>query len=352
MSVPRSPAMVRTAGRPSRPARLTAALAIAVLLGTALAQVRVRVEVPYGVSVGIASLAGATAGEARLVAGVRFDGEARLDPLRLTLRLEPSLTGTDATSVPPAGSTSEPQWDAGLEEAYALLRLGAVDASAGLERLPLETARLTVPYQVDRSEAGGRRLGVLGARASLYLDPLRLRAAFLDRDGSLGGALSVRADLTSAQLEAHAVYLDGLALGVGASGTVADTVLYGEGWLLAAPWRGRGALGASGYLGDALWTTELAFAPLPGAAGSAAVPQLAAQVSVPLGLDATLEAHASAAWAESVLVPGAHRLAAQGALTWVGGTPDVQLELGPAVQTSELGTHYALTLRLTSFTAF
>ncbi len=335
-------------------ARRLAVLLTLAASGSALAQVRVRVEVPYGASVGMASYGGRTAGEATLVTGLHVDAEADVDPVRLTVRLDPSLTVSDPAGVLPANPLAEPSpsWEAGLTEAYALLREGPVDLSAGLERVPLETARLTVPYQVDRTASDGQRQGLWGARATLYLTPFRVRGAFLDRDGALGGALNLRADLTSAQLEASVVYLDGLALGAGASGTIGDTVLYGEAWLLGDPWRGRGAVGASGYLSGALWTLEAAFAPPLTAPYTAAYPQLAGQVNVPLPGDNNLELYAGVSLPESVLAPGGRSLAAQASATWVTGNPDVQLELGPVVQTGELGTHVLLTVRLTTYTAF
>ncbi len=337
----------------ARALRWSTALALAAA-GTALAQVRVRVEIPYGASVGLASSGGATAGQASLVTGLHVDAEAALEPFHLTVRLDPSMTVLDAATMTPAVPPTAPwpSWEPGLTEAYALLREGRLDVSAGIERLPLETARLTVPFQLDRNAADGQRRGLLGARASLYLDPMRLRGALFERGGSLGGALSVRADLTSAQLEAHAVILDGLAFGASASGTLADTVLYGEAWLLTEPWRARAALGANGYLGDALWTAEVAFAPPTGLPDAAAVPQLAAQVTVPWPAEGSLDVYAGAALMDSVLAPGERRVAGQASLTWVTGNPDVQLELGPAVRFGELGAHYVLTLRLTTYTAF
>lgn len=335
---------------------LRALLLTAVLAATAAAtaQLRVRIEVPYGVAVGVASVAGATAPEATFATGLALDAELRLDEVTATLRMQPSLTAFDGTAAAQAAlaGRASPDWEPGLREAYLLVREGPVDLAAGFQRMPLETARLSVPYQVDRTLADGGRQGLLGARASVFVGPLRLRGALLERSGSLGGAFSVRADLTSVQLEGHAVYLDGMALGVGASGTVGATVLYGEAWLLSDPWRGRGALGASGYLGDALWTAEAAFAPPPGAQGAPAIPQVLGQVSLPVGDAGSLELVAGAALIDSLLVPGTSRLAGLAALTWTTGDPDVRLELGPSLHTGELGTHYALTLRLTAFTGF
>lgn len=335
-------------------ARVVALAAVLAWAGQAGAQLRVRVEVPYGVSVGVAASHGATTSEAAFVTGVRLDVEAQLAPLTATLRLDPTLTALDgaAAALAAAAGTPSPRWEPGLREAFVLLREGPLDVSAGIERLPLETARLSVPFQVDGTAPDGQREGLLGARVSLYLDPWRARAAVLERAGSVGGAFSLRADLGRAQIEGHAVYLDRLAVGAGASGTVADVVLYGEGWLLTDPWRGRGALGASGYLGDALWTAEAAFAPPSGAAAAAAAPQLLGQLSVPAGDAASVQLFAGAALTDSLLTPGARILSGQAAVTWITGDPDVQLELGGNVTSGELGTHLGLTVRLTTYAAF
>jgi len=327
-------------------------------------------EVRYAAAVGWSSLpspaapgAAATEPAASLLLGAHGELTARWRPVSATLRLDPAM------SVP--APAAAPVWEPGLTEAFALLREGPIDASAGLERLPLETARLTVPFQVDPVAADGTRRGVWGARVSAFTGPLRLRAAGfvvppgLPGDsganaGGLGGALSARFDFTVAQLELHALYLAAPVFGVGASGTAGQTVVYGEAWLLAGPWRGRGAIGASGYLGDALgggladalWTLEAAYAPPPGGAGLAPMPQVAGQLDVPLANGDTLHATADLGLAPSALVPGTRRLQGTAALLWETGDPQTTLQLGPSLSSGELGTRIAVQAQLTATTGF
>lgn len=319
-------------------------------------------EVRYLAAIGWSGLppspalpAASGAPDAAMLLGAHAEATARWQPLALTVRLDPAMLAT--------AGVAAPTWEPGLTEAYALLREGPVDASLGLERLPLETARLTVPYRLEPAAADGTRRGLWGARVSLYTGPLRLRAAgFLapptlappaSGGGSeLGGAVSARLDLTAVQIEAHAVYLRAPAFGVSASGTLGQTVLYGEAWLLAEPWGGRGALGASGYLGDALWTLEAAYAPPLAAPAAAALPQLAAQLDLPLAGGDNLRAFATLGLAESVLAPGSLRLQGAATLLWRTGTPQATLELGPSVSSGELGTRALLTARLTAASGF
>lgn len=302
-------------------------------------------EMQFGAAVGVASTGGATRPAASSLTGAHVELSATFDPVTFLVRLDPSLR------TPEGGGAAS--WQAGLTEAYALVRLGPLDASAGVQRLPLETARLSLPYGVEPVGANGQRRGVVGARAQLYLDRVRLRAALLERDGRWGAAASARTDLTAAQLELHAVYLDGWAFGAGASGTTGSTVLYGEAWLLSDPWRGRGALGASGYLGDALWTLEAAYAPFgTPAPGAPASPQLAGEVDAPLANGDTLRVLAAAALAPSVLEPGGRAPAVSASLTWTSGDPEITFELGPAFASGELGTRYALTARVVAATGF
>lgn len=301
--------------------------------------------------------------DASLLLGAHADLSASWRPLRLTVRLDPTTSAT--------GGAGEPVWEPGLTEAFLLLREGPIDASGGLERLPLETARLTVPFQIEPLAADGTRRGLWSARVSAYTGPVRVRAVgFLVPPGlpggaggpwgAVGGALSVRADLTAAQLEAHALYLGAPVFGASASGTAGETVVYGEAWLLVDPWRGRAALGASSYLGnalggalsDALWTLEAAYAPPAAAADLAALPQLAGQLDAPLANGDSLHAFAGVGLAESMLAPGTRRLQGSASLLWETGDPDATLQLGPSVSTGELGTRVLLQVKLTAATGF
>lgn len=348
---------VRAPRRPGRVARTHALLPAAALVVAALAAlpaaraqgsgpaVQGRVEALTAATVGWSSVAGAPQPYAVLLTGANVDLEASWRPVSLTVRAAPTMTAQGGAGV-------EPAFELGLEEAYALLREGPVDVSAGLQRLTLETARLTVPYQLDTLDAAGGRAGLWSARAALYAGPARLRATAFLRDGHAGGALGLRLDLTSAQVEAHALYDRSPAVGVGASGTVGDTVVYGEAWLLTGPWRGRGALGVSGYLADALWTLEAAYAPPPLSPAAEPLPQLAVQAVVPLDDGDTLEGYADVGLAASALHPGARSARATATLTWTTGDPEAQLELGPSLSVSELGTQAALTVRLSVATGF
>ena len=153
----------------------------------------------------------------------------------------------------------------GLTELFARYDVNDIELSAGLERLPLETARLSAPFRLEPVGDLGQPLGLLGARATLFSGDWRIRSAALYRvqDEQLGAVVSVRREFSSFDLEAHVLYLDGFAAGLGGSGLLGEIVVYGEGWLLSDPWDARGALGLSGYWGDLLWTAEAAYAADP-----------------------------------------------------------------------------------------
>ncbi len=162
-----------------------------------------------------------------------YDPEPALStPVLLTAVLDPSVRADLR------GLTFEP----GLTEAYALSAQPDYDLSAGVERLPLETARLSIPFGVERTGARGVRQGVPGARASYYLGDWRLRGAVFYQDAldAVTPLVSARRSFGDFELEAHALYPREVVLGLGGSGLVADLVLYGEAWLLTDPLDGRG----------------------------------------------------------------------------------------------------------------
>ena len=178
------------------------------------------------------------------------------------------------------------EWAWGVTEAYAQHRRGAFDLRFGIERLPLETARLMVPFAVEAVDALGTRLGRAGVRVLWHLDPAtRLRAAVLEQAGGLFPALSLRRQFASFELEGHALSLPSgrTAVGLGGSGLAGTLVVYGEVWSLSAPQESRYAIGISGSIRDGLWMLEV------GNAAAAAVarlipdtgisPQLAGQIS-------------------------------------------------------------------------
>ncbi len=174
-----------------------------------------------------------------------------LTPALLSAVLDPSVRADRR------GLTLEP----GLTEAYVLTAQPDYDLSAGVERLPLETARLSIPFGVEGTNARGVRQGVPGTRVSYYLDDWRVRGAVFYQDAlaTVTPLVSVRRSFGDFELEAHALYPREVVLGLGGSGLVAELVLYGEAWLLSDPLGGRGAVGLSGYLDVGTWTLEAAY---------------------------------------------------------------------------------------------
>ncbi len=246
------------------------------LVAAAAAQPRVRGEVELRSGSTWTEFGGTWSSLLTVVYRAHLEVEASLGPLELRVVADPSVRlregGPDAATL-----------DLPVPEAFLRLAAGPVDVDAGRLRTAVGTARLLQPYAHDARSEAGVAVGWWGARATAYLDLWRLRGLAFVRtdDGGIGGLLSVRRDLGVADVEAHVRWLDTLAIGLGASGTIGDLIVYGEGWLLEAPWRGRGAIGLSGFAGDALWTAEVGYAPAP-VAGGAVLPLAAARVDVPL----------------------------------------------------------------------
>lgn len=160
------------------------------------------------------------------------------------------------------GGTGSGRSSLGLTEAYIGYRTRHADLLVGRVRLPLESARLSVPYLLDRQETDRRRYGREGLRADLYLGDRRLRAALVEVEGSWTPVVSLRQPASGWDASVHALVRERrLVTGVGASGLVGSLVLYGEAWSLPEEDGLRYALGASGYAGDLLWTAEIARAP-------------------------------------------------------------------------------------------
>lgn len=209
--------------------------------------------------------------------GVRGNLDARYarDPYSLSLTLNPGvqLGGQVVT-------------DGGLVEAYATYRWGDLDLSLGLERLPLEVARLSVPYALEAVSPLGERTGKLGARLTWNPQNSRLRLAILENPDGWFGLASFRQEFAGFELEAYLLAPSGrVGLGLGGSGTLANLVIYGEVWGLFSPAEWRYALGVSGNLGDCLWTLEGGYAaPLPGQPPRRFA---AAQISQPVGEEAS-----------------------------------------------------------------
>ncbi len=181
-----------------------------------------------------------------------------LSPITFSLVLDPSVRVNQIV-------TTEP----GLTELYATTTYGDLDFSVGVERLPLETARLSVPYSVEPVGVRGVRHGVPGVRGVFYSGDWRLRGVVFYRDTeqdfieSVTPIVSVRRAFDSFDLEAHALYQNGLVTGLGGSGLVSNVVVYGEAWLLTGAGftdiSARGTLGLNGNLATGTWTLEAAY---------------------------------------------------------------------------------------------
>ncbi len=160
-----------------------------------------------------------------------------------------------------------PHFLSGLTEAYLQMRRDSTFYSVGVERLPLEVARLTLPFTIEPVDALGGRGGLPGVRALWYPDEAtRLRLALFEFEGSIAPLVSFRRQFATFEVEGHAAVLGGrTALGLGASGLLGRLVVYGETWTLTAPADWRYALGLSGSVKGGIWTLEAAYAStLPG----------------------------------------------------------------------------------------
>jgi hypothetical protein len=216
-----------------------------------------------------------------------LEGDLTFDDLGFFLVLDPSVAVNDK---------SEIEGKIGLTEVYGRYQVGDFDISAGFERLPLETARLSVPFSLSevRSEdvsadsPKGSLEGIWGARVLWYPGNYRFRlAGFYRRDDEqFGVALSAKRFFGEFELETTVIYDNHFTFGLNGSGLIGDVVVYGETWvLLNTPVTNgtettfRGLLGATGYLGDSLWTLEAGYFPSFGSASS--YPQLLAQWQLP-----------------------------------------------------------------------
>ncbi len=283
-------------------------------------------------------------------------------PLRIRARLELEAPLGDrlalrAVALPAIGAgfgDDDPLLRHGLQEATLRLGLGDVDLTAGYERWPLGEARLGPILRLDGTMEGGEVRGLLGARATAYLHPWRLRAGLATPTGDdlapdrWGGAVSLRLD-AAVTLEGHAFLQHRPGGGVQLSGTAGPLVLYGEAWLLADPWEARGGAGASGYAGDVLWTLEAGWAPADGGLRGDARPALRGSGSLPVGRDGSLELGAGLAWPAALADPGARTPVADAYLAWTVDRPEATLSVRPTARHGDGVTAVGATLSLTSY---
>lgn len=207
----------------------------------------------------------------------RLDLDARLSVADTDIDLiavtEPSMRFDGAETLLPDGTIEQDFLDVnvGLSEAYGLTTRGAFDVSAGLERLPLEYARLSVPLNLEPVLAENVRRGLLGARVNYFSGDYRVRGGlFYDGlyEGSsdeLGAFASVRRSFGEFELEGFGVYAGEPIVGVGGSGIVQglgfleDIVVYGEAWWLFDSEQARASVGATGNPSFGSWTLEIAY---------------------------------------------------------------------------------------------
>lgn len=163
------------------------------------------------------------------------------------------------------------EWSWGVTEAYVQHRRGPVDLHVGVERLPLETARLMIPFSVEDIDVLGTRLGRAGVRLIWNPDAAtRVRGGLLERSGTVFPVVSIRRQFASFELEGHALHLSEgrTAYGLAGSGLAGRLVVYGEVWMLTVPPEARYAVGVSGSIPNGIWTLEA------GTAAAAAVARL------------------------------------------------------------------------------
>ncbi len=284
-------------------------------------------------------------------------------PLRIRARLElevplASDVTLQAVALPALGAglgEDDPLLRHGLQEALLRVRVGDLDVSAGLERWPLGEMRLAPVVALDARMEGGEPRGLLGARVTAFLHPWRVRlgVAAPTRDdlvpGRWGGVASVRLDADAATVEAHAFATERPGVGLTASGTVSSLVLFGEAWLLADPWDGRGGVGGSGYAGDVLWTVEGAWAPEDGALRRSARPAVRASGSVPVGRDGSLEVGVGAAWPSSARAADTRAVVLDAAVAWTIDRPEATATVRPTVRHGDGVTAAGATLSITSY---
>lgn len=230
---------------------LLASMLLALTLGHAGAQT-VRGEIAFSARTHLIQEADpllSWAVRGRLEAGYQVDG------LEFRLTSEPTLRFGEQPQV-----QDKVRFELGLQDAFMRHRDGDIDVSVGLERLALETARLSVPYSVEPVNPERVRQGVPGLRVRWFTGMTRVRGGVFVRDEQPGAAFSVRREFGPAEFEGHLTLSQGrVGAGLSGSGLLADLVLYGEAWLLTNPLDTRGALGLSGSEGSLMWTIEGAY---------------------------------------------------------------------------------------------
>lgn len=294
-------------------------LLVLLLLPFTLAQFSVRGEVALGAD---GTLSEAFPAQVGWMLSGHLQADYHIEPVAFRLVLDPAVR-----------FSQEVKGDLGLRELYiafslrseAAAPLGALDISAGLRRLPLEYARLSLPFSLEPTGRFGQRQGLPGVQVTYFAGDWRLHGALVYRQG-LVPLISVKRSFDRFELEAHALYSNRPTFGLGGSGLVGDLVLYGEAWLLLGPTAARGALGLTGFWEDALWTLEAAW--LPPVPTLSARPVVLGQIALPLG-----EAGSLSLFGSSAFDPDAPRFTALASYSHLEGerevTASLRAQLGP-----------------------
>lgn len=315
-------------------------LLVLVTMTFASAQLRYKGEVEIAANPALLSTNASSTDRFGVSLRAHLEADYNLEPVTLRLVFDPAVS---------LGTPDSARLTYGLTELFVRYSLDNLDLSAGLERLALETARLTVPFRLEPVSTLGQPLGLVGARATLFTDDWRVRPALVYRsqDEQFGGGVSIRREFTAFDLELHVFYLDGVATGLGGSGLLGQMVIYGEAWLLSEPRAGRGAVGLSGFWRDLLWTIETAYAPNP-VGGNAAYPQLLGQFSLPHGDSGSWDLSTGLALLDSS-AGSSSMLAAFGNLAYSYLERDYQVSLGATFSHTEFATVYGARLSMTTF---
>ncbi|MCA9838001.1 MAG: hypothetical protein KC422_13875 [Trueperaceae bacterium] len=315
------------------------------LASLALAQVAYKGELGLTSSINQSKLGPIGTGQFGFALRAHLEADYALDPLSFRLVVDPQISLN--------GSLLEDAFfEPGITEAYALYRLDSLDLSLGLERLPLEYARLSLPFGLEPTGKSGQRLGLLGIRGTFYLEDWRIRSALLYRyqDEQAGAIFSTRKAFGDFELEGHILYLNQeFVAGLGGSGLLGDLITYGEAWLRPQALNATGALGLSGFWGDSLWTLESAYAPSALLQSEDAFPQVLGQLSLPQGDNGSLELSSSLAYAKRLVKQDEQTLYAflNGAYTFT--ELDWSLSTGASLVYSEDLQNLNLNLSFTQF---
>ena len=333
-----------------RLAGLVAALLVAALVPAAAQPGPLDLRGEVGVDTALVATWAAGTRDTRIPLTVRARLEAEL-PLAAGVRL--ASVASPAIAVGTGGD--DPQLVAGLQEARIVRRGTTLDLSAGLERWPLGELRLAPALRLDGTLPTGEPRGLVGARATAFVHPWRLRVGVASPTGDdlvpdrLGAVASLRLDVAQVTLEGHAFRTVRPGGGVTASATVGDLVVYGEAWLLHGPWEARGGAGLTGYLGDLLWTAEAAWAPPDGALEADARPALRLAGSRAIGRNGNLDGGAGLALPTSRSDPDRRVAQVDAYLAWSVDRPEATLTVRPSVVHGDGVTRLGARLSLTTY---